>query len=98
MKDVTRILFGMSLIFAGIFIELLALFATTRAGQVIFTVIAGLMALGGIMFSVLGVAGGEKQTANKPEAAGAAPADGDKGEEAEGPDKADGEKAAAEDK
>lgn len=98
MKDVTRILFGMSLIFAGIFIELLALFATTRAGQVIFTVIAGLIALGGIMFSVLGVAGGEKQTADKPEAEGAAPADGDKVEEAEGSDKADGEKAAAEDK
>lgn len=98
MKDVTRILFGMSLIFAGIFIELLALFATTRAGQVIFTVIAGLIALGGIMFSVLGVAGGEKQAADKPEAEGAAPADGGKGEEAEGPDKADGEKAAAEDK
>ena len=64
----------------------------------IFTVIAGLIALGGIMFSVLGVAGGEKQAADKPEAEGAAPADGDKGEEAEGPDKADGEKAAAEDK
>lgn len=98
MKDVTRILFGMSLIFAGIFIELLALFATTRAGQVIFTVIAGLIALGGIMFSVLGVAGGEKQAADKPEAEGAAPADGEKVEEAEGSDKADGEKAAAEDK